>query len=222
MRKQISRAPTVALLLLVFLAGCAGRTLRPDPPGRGPALALDPLTAEERTLAAEIARNAPEVRELLGTGRHVLASVETVALKRGLPQQEPANLGRHAQVLFYRYEGNLGVSALVDLTARRVTEVQEVDGDSVPVTGEELAEAREIALGDATLRRLLGAEAQSYRVEGLRVHAADTADPCWERRCVALLFRRADGAYLAETDVLVNLTGRTATVRQLPAERRDR
>jgi hypothetical protein len=194
------------------------------------------LREEEVQLAADLARSDARVRELLGEGRNVLAAVEPVALKRDLPRQDdpsnPADIGRHARVLFYRYEGNLGVGALVDLRARAVAEVQQMNGDDVPMAFEELAEARNIALRDETLGRLLGGEADRYRVsadsarrgefrvEGLRVQATERQDPCWEHRCVALLFRRADGSYLAGTDVVVDLTAGTAVVQQVPDERR--
>jgi hypothetical protein len=109
----------------------------------------------------------------------------------------------------------VGVRALVDLEKREVNEASRVDGDQVPLTSEDVAEALELALQNEQLRTKLGPEAQQYRVEGeryrvegMRILATDESDPCWKHRCLDLLFRRGQ-FYLAEFPVTVDLTART-------------
>ena len=184
-------------------------------------LPLDPLTSEEKLIAERIARADSHVGELLGTGRQRLIYVEFLALKPDDEQKtretpgRPIQIGRHAEVLLYRYDGDLGVRALVDLENRTVKEASRVDGDQVPLTSEDVAEALELALQNEQLRTKLGPEAQQYRVEGeryrvegMRILATDESDPCWKHRCLDLLFRRGQ-FYLAEFPVTVDLTART-------------
>jgi len=184
-------------------------------------LPLDPLTSEEKVIAERVAKADSHVGELLGTGRQRLIYVEFLALK---PEDEqktretpgrPIQIGRHAEVLLYRYDGDLGVRAVVDLEKQAVKEVSRVDGEQVPLTSEDVAEALELALQNERLRTKLGPEVQQYRVEGgryrvegMRILATDESDPCWKHRCLDLLFRRGQ-FYLAEFPVTVDLTART-------------
>lgn len=188
---------------------------------------LDPLTADEEQRAAALAQADPRVIALLGPGRSVLATVELVVQKGSEdvsdPEQPPA-IGRHAQVLFARYEDHAGVRALVDLVANRVTAVDSISGDDVSMNIAELRAAWALARPHPEVRQVLGAEADlyqvlddpdapepSHRVEGLRIRGSEAADRCFQRRCLALIFQRHD-EYLAHTEVLVDLTTETVTV----------
>ncbi len=182
---------------------------------------MDPLSPAERREAERIAASDTKTRELLGTGKQRLVYVEFVSVK---PQdvepssKEPKDIGRHAEVVYYRFDGDRGVRALVDLRRRAVVDVAELDGDVVPLTRDDVSEALRLAIADPELRRVLGATARTYTVassgdsraegqhvvRGLLIHATLDSDPCWKRRCVQLLFHSGD-AYLTN-NVVVDLT----------------
>lgn len=182
-------------------------------------LPLDPLTAQEKRLAEDLASNDLRVKERLGTGRQRLIHSVFLAIK---PEDEsktredwihPIQIGRHAEVIFYRYDGNLGVRAVTDITDIQhglVKEVVSYDGDEVPLAPEEVDEAGKLALQVEEVRGKLGDKPHAFKIEGLRILTIDKKDFCYGHRCVGLLFRRG-AFYLAEFPVTVDLT--TLTVR---------
>lgn len=193
---------------------------------------LNPLTDAERELAVRIARDDARVREMAGDGLVRLVYVELSTVKSTRPNRrgESQAAGRFAEVLQYRYDGDTGVLALVDLGKRKVDAVERVEGGAVPLTQEDLKEAVRLALDDADTRALLGHEASRYvvpdpaatesppyAIRALLVHAYDERDSCFRRRCVQLFFQQRD-AYLIDSAV-VDLTGRQ--VRILKGERHD-
>src|SRR6266849_4530672 len=222
---------SVALLVTTFWGAVSvsaresgGQRPAPTPPQ---VLALNPLTAEEKAAAERVALADSRVSELLGTGRRGLVSVDLLALK---PNKEeiaaaaaglPIQMARHAEVVFFRYEGEFGVRAVVDLSRKAVTEVSRLESEQVPLTSDDLAEAYKLALRNAEVRSALGPDAERFRVEGLqrtagtaggqfvvrglRVQATEESDPCWKHRCLQLLFRRGD-VYLTEPVVIVDLS----------------
>ena len=215
---------SIAILLLLTLHLLA-QSNQKGTSSRRPAATpkpLDPLTAEERRGVERTARADPRVQELLGAGRQRLISVEFLAVKPEDPGRaeetadHPISIGRHGVALFYRYEGNYGVRAVVDLEKASVLQVARVGGESVPLSAEEVAEAGKLALQDSSVRRLMGPEAERYTIEGLRSQGAGEGDPCAADRCTELIFRRGS-LYLAGARVIVNLT--SATVRVLGGEK---
>ena len=195
------------------------------PPGQRRVQPLDPLTPEETELAARIADSDSRVRESLGAGRVQLIAVEFLALKspiyRETREPEQLNIGRHAAVVFYRYDSDEGVHVVVDLERRAVGEITRMEGRAVPLATAEVAEAFNLALRDERVGGLLGARAGEFRVAGvaggeraenrveaLRIVAAALKDPCHRHRCLALLFRRPEG-YITGTFVTVDLTAQT-------------
>lgn len=216
-RQRHSRIPIPAVLALLALA--------PGWAGAQPPLPLDPLTPEEEQRAATLAQADPRVTSLLGPGRSILATVDFITLRKGTEDPEqPLAIGRFAQVLFARYEGNVGVRAMVDLVANSVTTVESIGGDDVPMNLAELNAAWALARQNPQVRQVLGPEADlyqvvqdpnapdpSHRVDGLRLVGTDTTERCFGHRCLSLIFQRLD-EYLAETEVLVDLTDQTVTV----------
>ena len=226
----VARALMLLALLSTLLQPPAGaaqrRRIVPQRPAG--ALPLDPLTPAEKERAERVAAEDARVRELLGDGPRRLVYVEFFALKpddRGQAEERqgrPVRIGRHAEVLFYARALNQGVRAVVDLERGRVREVARLDGDDVPLTPDDVEEARALALRDAAVRRLLGADAERFRVrrergllraeaaeqtvvEALRVRSEDANDPCSRERCLLLLFRRGR-AYVRDASIVVNLT----------------
>lgn len=211
-----------ALLLaggVLIFAGC-----------RHPPRPLDPLTADEKKDAERIARADSRVIQALGGGKTELAYVTFFALK---PTNAPAVknpdllvLERAAEIVFYRFNGNVGVRVVVSLARKSVTEVQAIEGSAVPVTPQEWTDAVQLALRDPQIQQLLGNDLARFRtltrrqsnsatlrqnaVRSMLLVAPKPNDPCSGNRCVELYFRRGS-AYLIDTAV-VNLSSGTVRI----------
>jgi hypothetical protein len=228
---QQKRERAVPVQLLALNAGQQPRpTSRPG--GQVPArpLPLDPLTAEEKAEAIRVASSDSRVKETLGRGRSTTINAEFLALKSdSATGASDAPVGRHAAVIFYRYDDDKGVRAVVDLTRRAVSELSVMDGASVPLAIDEVVQASSLALRNEQVRSALGSSAQTFRVqtslsgseppqnrvEGLRMVALSPNDPCYKQRCVSLLFRQGR-SYIVGLSVVVNLTRQDVTVERKP------
>jgi hypothetical protein len=216
---------TIALFLVSGLA--QKREVQPRP-GQSRIAPLDPLTPEEIELATRIANQDARVKEALGGGRTQLIQIEFLALKSGdyreAKQPEELKVGRHAAVIFYRYDQDLGIHAIVDLEKNSVDQVTKLEGRVIPLGAAEVAEAFNLALRNERVIQLLGARIKEFRVaglagnerpenrvEGLRMVAASPRDPCYKHRCLDLIFHQREG-YLAGTEVTVDLTAQTVRV----------
>jgi hypothetical protein len=220
--------------MLLLSVGFAER-----PRGPGPLLTqsqtrpLDPLTPEEKELAARIASADPRVQRELGSGRQQLIQVQFWSLKAGselkpLQKQEPSSPGRYAAVLFYRYDTDQGLHVVVNLRERSLGDIVRLDGRGVPLALEEVGRAFALALLNKHVRALLGQQANEFRVaglsrgdnpqnrvEGLRVIASAPQDPCYRHRCVELHFRRPEG-YVPATSITVDLSAQRVKVQNIP------
>jgi hypothetical protein len=211
-----------ALLVAALALGNA----RAQPPATP--LPLDPLTARERALADTIARADSRVREFLAAGRSIRINVDFIAVKAAneTAAQRDTPSGRHAEVLFYRYDTDQGLRVLVDLQRRAVVDIDRPTGASVPLSPDELALAARLALADRRVTALFGARmppfrvatgpqlltADSARIEGLRTLGATRDDPCFTHRCVVLFFR-VNNQYVQMNRVFVDLTAQTVILR---------
>ena len=214
--------PPRLLTLLSLLLAATGLLAQPARP-----LPLDPLTPEEQTNALRIARESARVRESLGTNESVFEHIATefISVKRDRTG-EPR--GRYADVLFYRFDQNIGIRALVDLEANDVIGIAKVPGKSVPLGRNDVETAARLALADPQVRRLFGETLAGFRVlngpitresargnliEGLHTVGVRTDDPCTTHRCVSLVFS-SGGRYLYnDRDITVDLTARRVTLR---------
>lgn len=179
-------------------------------------LPFDPLTNEERELAGRLATADSRVKERLGTARQRLISVELAPVKPANPQSEAT---RFAEVIYYRYDTDQGLRALVDLGQQAVREVTPVASAVVKLSAAEVTEAFTLAKRNQQVISFLGTNAerfavatpgtdQQYRVEGLRLQSGSKQDPCFRHRCVSLFFRQGN-AYLAGVSVIVDLSVQT-------------
>jgi Cu2+-containing amine oxidase len=192
-------------------------------------LPLDPLTAQEREVATSVARADPRIREFMGNRRARQIYVDFIAVKesRRPDEQNEAPEHRYAEALFYRYDDNLGLRALVDLEARKVVDIARVRGESVPINTEEVEEAARLAQADERVARLFGGKMPEFqvatqpataedinanRIEGLRTLGMSPKDPCQRNRCIVLFFRMQN-RYVHMNQVIVDLTSRTVRVR---------
>ncbi|HEV2853475.1 MAG TPA: hypothetical protein VHC97_11790 [Thermoanaerobaculia bacterium] len=217
MVRDLQRAARIA-----FFAFFAAAAVRPQ---SAPApLPLDPLTPEERQAASSIAYADARVSSFLGSGRNRQIYADFISVKWGSASDQPS--GRYADVLFYRYVDDLGIRALVDLTAGAVLDVAHVNGESVPITTEEVQEAANLALADPRVAQLFGGTVPPFvvatgpateedlntnRIEGLRTVASSTEDPCFQHRCIVLFFRM-NNRYVHMDEVVVDLTTQTVNV----------
>lgn len=225
---------TILQVFSTLLLALLLQSISSDPEGvnaqtqRGQTYKFDPLTPEERELAVRLAEGDERVKRLRGQGRQNLILVELATPKTS--DQNDVN-SRHAEVLYYRYEGNQGILVLVDLRQRAVQQALAINGDAVPLVAEEVNQALRLALQNRTLINLLGPNYQQYRiatsnsperepnrVEALRLFSSSPNDPCYRHRCVSLLFRQGD-TFLTGTEVIVDLTNQNVRVEQ-PAQRR--
>jgi hypothetical protein len=201
---------TVFALIAAWYAGLAGCKHAPLP--------LDPLTPAEETQAEQIARADLGVSQALGRGRNTLVYAAFVNLK--------PTAGRAARVVFYSFEGNFGVRAIVNLESKRVISVERLKGTEVPLTGEEWGEALRLALKTPDILGFLGPDIKKFQeldqktsdgtgfngnaVRVLMVVSKDPKDACFQDRCAELFFRR--GPVLLTQSALVNLSRRTVLV----------
>ena len=184
-------------------------------------LPLDPLTRAESTAAQRATREDPRVRELVGQRRSVIGTTYFVAIKADTAggrldaRREPPPI-RAAMVVYYVYDGDYGVQALVDLRRSAVIAVERLQNQPIPFAAEEVAEARQLALRDERVRAAVGAEAlRQQRIEWLPINAIDERDPCYKHRCVQLMFRRGL-ALLMRPTVIVDLTTRQVRLEEPP------
>ncbi|HET8921858.1 MAG TPA: hypothetical protein VFN26_02560 [Candidatus Acidoferrum sp.] len=220
------------------------RSLQATAPAGQEILPLNPLSAEEKRSAENLAVADSRVIKLLGAGRRQLVSVELFPIKPDAERMAAAAAGtpialeRYAEVIFLRYENEAGVRALVDLSRRNVIEATQITADQVPLTDSDLAEASRLALSNPEVKKALGPEAERFRppepetsaestrerkvdqyiIRGLPIRTLDENDPCWKHRCLQLLFRRGD-VYLTRPVVVVDLTAHQVRLEKAGKER---
>jgi hypothetical protein len=194
--------------------------------------ALDPLTAAEKQEAERIARADPRVIQLLDNGRTELVYVTFFALKPANPSasRDPdrLTLERAAEVVFYRFDGDFGVRALINLERKGVMSAQRLESADVPLSQQDWANALQLALKNPEMRQMLGNDADKFSrmtrrksnaatlkenaVRSLLVVETRPNDPCFGNRCVQLLFRRGP-VYLVDS-AIVNLSTGVVTVQK--------
>ena len=208
----------MAILLLSTVLAHQTRMQKPSPVQQR-MQPLDPLTPEEMELAARRASEDARVKAALGSGRQQLIRVEFLAFK-GLDYRETRGpdqlkIGRHAAVVFYNYNDDVGIHVVVDLERESVVAITKMEGKVVPLAAAEVTDAFNLAMRNEQVQALLGARAGEFkvsglvtrerpenRVEGLRVVSVSPKDPCYRHRCVDLIFHQREG-YISGTEVTV-------------------
>lgn len=208
-------ALVVGFCIPLVLAACEG--LR-DRPADDPTLAAFPpspvpLSEDEQQRAVAIAERSAETARLLEAGRSVLTEVELI---RDKSLEEAARPDRLAMVTHYRYEGDLTIETLVNITAEQVLEVRTAEHRATPLSVGELERARTLAFDDPNVRAALGVPAERIVVEPLLTSAGSPDDPLFGHRVVRLLFR-VGRDYLAQPVILVDLTEERVIIE--PAQR---
>lgn len=183
-------------------------------------LPLDPLSPREIESAQRSVRTDRRVREMVGQRKSVIGATYFLALKPDtldVATVRPRDVEpiRAAQVLIYVYDGDYGVSGLVDLARSTVLKVERLENEPIPFAPEEIRLAEQLARRDPRLRETVGPAAAETRIEWLGVVATEERDPCYKHRCVQLLFRRGH-AFLMRPIVIVDLTTQTVRLEEPP------
>jgi len=138
-------------------------------------LPFDSLTAGEKQAAERIARREPRVQAMLG-GRCRLVHVDFVTPKpreesnaKKVPGGQAVPLGRNAEVVFYCYDADFGVLSIVDLEKSEAIEVRRLPGKVVPLSEEELMEARTLAFQSKEIRLFLAEPLNDTTWKGSRL-----------------------------------------------------
>ena len=225
-----------ALTLLILLSAIhspAQQTTRPATTStKSERRALDPLTREEQAAAERIARNDSRVKELLGESGVRVVSVMPVLIKAESPEKFDVKQ-RQIEVVLFRPQGEVGARVVVNLRQNNAASVSRLNGDQVPYTNDDLADAFQLALRDPEVVRALGPEAKTFQirlgppsrtqpkniVEGLPVRSSDPNDPCSKHRCLWLMFRRGND-YLSQPNVTVDLTEKRVYVEKPVTDRK--
>ncbi len=141
---RLAWLPLAALLL--SQGGCLNRPPSyQEIPGPPRVLPLDPLTPEEKETAERVALGDRRVKGLLSK-HHKLVYVEFIAVK---PDDEARTreawprsiqIGRYAEVVFYRDNGEFGIQVIVNLERQEVIHVDRIDRKRVPGSPKKLSE----------------------------------------------------------------------------------
>jgi Cu2+-containing amine oxidase len=223
-RSKVSLTAVTVIAVVVLLSMLPGRAVAFGANTSSQQIQpLDPLTPAEIELAGQVASADRRVKAAIGGGKQRLVQVQFLALKPAGVSADPERLqiGRHAAVLFYRYDGDQGIHVVVDLEKKAVVSVTRIEGRAVPLSPEEVSEAFALAARNERVRALLGSRLNEFkvanlaagerpqnRVEGLRIVATSPRDPCYRHRCIDLLFHTSDG-YIVGNTVTVDLTAQT-------------
>jgi len=161
-----------------------------------------PLTDAEMQQAASIATGELRNRKL--------ADDRTFFVHAEMLHDKSAPGSRRALVLHYRYQGDLTITTVVDLTAQRVLDVRTAAHVAAPLSQQEFEQARGLAMADPRVAEALGQNRGRVTVEPLVLHATE-GDPLYGHRVVRLLFR-VERDYLSAPVVLVDLTTRQVMI----------
>jgi hypothetical protein len=160
------------------------------------------LTVAEHKAVSELAEKILKDRDLW-KGKIYLTNVEVVLDHQPKPPQ------RYALLLYYRYEGDLGIRVTVHVGKMTVTDVQTHAHMPVSLTLEELAEAEKIARAHPDVKKALAKYSYLDKIEidAMVAHIVQPDVPGYQHRVIRLFFRDAQRKYLQHVPMVdVDLT----------------
>ena len=169
-------------------------------------------TAAEREVAVALAEGAIAERKLRTASPLYVTNVDLVRDKADDAESEE----RLAMVTHYRYEGDLAIQTLVNLTEKKVVSLESIPHLPTPLVAQEFSLARELALSRADVKQALEEYRDRLNVEALVVRTASEDDPLFGHRVVRLLFRVGQD-YLSTPIVMVDLTEKKVIIQQPPS-----
>lgn len=167
------------------------------------------LTADERTLAVRLAEQALRSNKLLPDKKTLLVLVQT---HRNIEAEKKGVFERHALLTYYRYAGDLGILVYVNLIQRGVIRVEQLPHFPAPLAPEELQRARELALNNSRLKKVLEPYRNRLTVEALLTRNPTPEGPRFRHRVVYLLFRVGPRYLTTQGEVFVDLTDETVSI----------
>lgn len=162
-----------------------------------------PLTSEEKALAARLAEQALRSKRLFAGRKIYLTDAH---MHRDTASERKGVYERLAVLIYYRYEGDLAIQVFINLGRKEVLAVKESSKLMPPISREEFAIAKEMALNHPQLREVLGPYRDRLVVEALTPRSESPKDPFFRHRLVDLLFRVGPNYLLGQSSVLVDLT----------------
>lgn len=157
------------------------------------------LTLEEQALARKLAEAAPALEGYRAEERLFFVAAELFRDKQSIDRQ--------AQVIHYRYAGDLTLLTRVNLSRREVVGVDPRGHYPTRLSREEFEMGREMVLADPEVRRELGSDLASVVLEPMPIRTYAEGDPLLHHRIFRVLFK-LDGDYLRSPIVSVDLTTR--------------
>ncbi|MFB7514659.1 Tat pathway signal sequence domain protein [Streptomyces sp. NPDC056144] len=198
-------------------------TMAPAPVEGKKGIGSDPLTGDELTRAEALALTPPAsaAQENVEGGRG------PQHLATGLSDPRPGDSARRAEVRFYDYARDELVTRTVNLDTGKVEKSTAVRGVQPSAHPEELREALELILAsplgkgvkedykDATGKPLTGPDQLWFNGDLYRPYreakVPDALARCGEHRCVRLVTKVLNGAWIDTRNLIVDLSARTVT-----------
>jgi hypothetical protein len=145
----------------------------------------------EKTLVQDLAEKALKDKGLW-KGKIVLTGSEVLLDQAATPPI------RHAQLTYYRYEGDLGIIVGINLHKKMVTEVQEHSHLPTSLTAEEIAEAARMARASAPVQKALANYKHLDKIEfdPVVAYIINPDVPGYHHRVARLFFRDSQRNYL--------------------------
>lgn len=189
-----NRTMAAALLVAVASAACASTS-------DGGALPFE-VTDEERGRALDLLREQDAFRSLDAGGVTYLVDIQVLRDKEREGERE-------LLIAHYRTKDDLAILSRVNLTRDEVVSVESRPHMALPLSPEEFELARELALADDRVRRLV--RGRDVVVESQLSRTSDPDDPLFGHRLVNILLHGPEG-YLEVRTLLVDLTTGQVTV----------
>jgi Cu2+-containing amine oxidase len=209
--------------LLILLALACSSAYSP-PGGVTPTPRASPQTVDRREIGgteieapplpltdAEVERARGIVNEALRTRN--LLDERTFLVHAEMVHDKAAPSSRRALLQYYRYNGDLTITSIVDLGAQNIVAFRSVEHVPTGISREEFEEARALALADPRVVAVLGNNREQIVIEPLPLGTDLPEDRFRGHRVIRLLFRIGRD-YLAEPEVFVDLTERRVIIEQ--------
>jgi len=197
------RSLAIGFVFVPWLCGIADAQSKPDlTQALTVAKVSAPLSGEESTLALGLAERALKEKKLFADKKMYLTDAHVT---RDTASERKGVFERLALLLYYRYEGDLTIEVLINLARKEVVAVKQLPDYVAPISGEEFAIAKELALNDPQLKPILSPHLDRLEVDILTPRSESPDDPFFRHRVLYLMFR-VGTKYLIPQSVFVDLT----------------
>jgi len=207
-----SLAPVIAIVLWGGSAGAQEESVAISEALKV-AKVSSPLTNDERTTAVGLAEEALKSARLFTERKMYLTETH---ISRDTASEMKGVFERRVMLIYYRYEGDLSIQILIDLTRGRVLEVKQLPHFFAAISTEESELAKKLAFDDPRLNSILRPHRENLAVEVLTLRTTLPKDPLFRHRVVFLLFRSGPTYLMRQSRVLVDLTTEKVIIKPLP------